>query len=139
MMSTAHDVQELFTRARRIAFGTAASLVEILQDTDKRNQNFQKLTENFNQIADEMAIKGEETEMEARRQMDSWWSSTSTARTNNTVPTKIEVIDITDATDGVYGNGAAEVEALTAEIAALKAELEQLRGSSQNGKSENDR
>ncbi len=139
MMSTAHDVQELFTRARRIAFGTAASLGEILQDTDKRNQNFQKLTENFNQIADEMAIKGEETEMEARRQMDSWWSSTSTARTNNTVPTKIEVIDITDATDGVYGNGAAEVEALTAEIAALKAELEQLRGSSQNGKSENDR
>ena len=131
-MSTAHDMQELFTRAGRIAFGTAASFVEILQDNDKRNQNFKKFSENFNQLADEMAIKGEETEMEARRQMDSWWSSTTANRTSNSVPTKIEVIDITDESGSASGNGSAEVAALTAEIAALKAELEQLR-SSQNG------
>ncbi|MEM8714940.1 MAG: hypothetical protein AAF268_02075 [Cyanobacteria bacterium P01_A01_bin.3] len=136
-MSTAHDMQELFTRARRIAFGTAASFVEILQDTNKRNQNFKQFSENFNQLADEMAVKGEETEMEARRQMDSWWSSTAANRTSNSVPTKIEVVDITDESDSVSGNGSAEVTALTAEIATLKAELEQLR-SSQNGTSEND-
>ena len=135
-MSTAHDMQELFTRARRIAFGTAASLVEILQDTDKRNQNIKKFSENFNQIADEMAIKGEETEMEARRQMDTWWSSTTPNRSSNSVPTKIEVIDITDES-GSSGNDSAEVAALTAEITALKAELERMR-SSQNGKSDNE-
>ena len=135
-MSTAHDMQELFTRARRIAFGTAASLVEILQDTDKRNQNIKKFSENFNQIADEMAIKGEETEMEARRQMDTWWSSTTPNRSSNSVPTKIEVIDITDES-GSPGNDSAEVAALTAEITALKAELERMR-SSQNGKSDNE-
>lgn len=135
-MSTEHDIQKLFTRARRIAFGTAASLMEILQDTDKRSQNFKQLTDNFNQLADEMAIKGEETEMEARRQMDSWFSSSKNPQSNTTVPTKIEVIDITDGTDGSSGNGAAEVEALNAEIASLKAQLKELRGSSQNGKSE---
>lgn len=130
-MSTAHDIQELFTRARRIAFGTAASLVEILQDTDKRNQNLKKFSDDFNQLAEEMAIKGEETEMEARRQIDTWWSKTPD-RSNNSVPTKIEVIDITEET-----NGSADVEALTAEIAALKTQLEQLRAS-QDGTSDSE-
>ena len=127
-MSTAQDFQDLLTQARRIAFGTAASLLEMLQDPHKREQNFKKISEDFNQIANELAVKGEETEMEARRYVDSWWEGSKAGSGKaNSAPTKIEVVDITNET-----SSPSEVEELNEQIRTLKAELEELRKSAGN-------
>ncbi|MDX2272154.1 MAG: hypothetical protein NW237_09440 [Cyanobacteriota bacterium] len=61
------DVADWLTRARRIFYGTATALVEIIQDPDKRSENLNKLSLDLNQLADELAIKGEITEQEALR------------------------------------------------------------------------
>ena len=130
-MSNVQDFQELLTRARRIAFGTAASLVEILQNSSKREENIKKISEEFNQLANELAVKGEETEMEARRYVDTWLGSRGEGQSDSQAtqaPTKIEVIDITEETRKQQ-----EVEELTAQVESLRAELEKLRGSTENG------
>ncbi|MGK7906485.1 MAG: hypothetical protein AB4040_04555 [Synechococcus sp.] len=132
-MSNVQDFQELLTRARRIAFGTAASLIEILQDSSKREENIQKISDEFNQLANELAVKGEETEMEARRYVDTWLGTRREGQADSQAsqaPTKIEVVDITEET-----RKQEEVEELTAEVQSLRAELEKLRGSTENGSS----
>ena len=132
-MSNVQDFQELLTRARRIAFGTAASLIEILQDSSKREENIQKISDEFNQLANELAVKGEETEMEARRYVDTWLGTRREAQADSQAsqaPTKIEVVDITEET-----RKQEEVEELTAQVQSLRAELEKLRGSTENGSS----
>lgn len=58
-----------FTRARHIFYGTAATVVEMLEDPQKREENWGKMSTDLNTLADELAAKGQFTEAEAIRQM----------------------------------------------------------------------
>ncbi len=57
------------TRARHIFFGTAATFVEMIEDPEKREENWSKMSMDINELAQELAAKGQITEEEALRQI----------------------------------------------------------------------
>ena len=58
------------TRARHIFYGTASSVVEMLQDPDKRTENISKLSLDLGDLADVLATKGALTEAEALQYLE---------------------------------------------------------------------
>lgn len=57
------------TRARHIVFGTAATFVEMIEDPQKREENWGKMSMDLTDLAEELAAKGQLTEAEAIRQI----------------------------------------------------------------------
>ncbi|MFN9175685.1 MAG: thylakoid-associated protein, partial [Synechocystis sp.] len=56
----------------RITVGATASLVETLQDPQKRQITFQDLQQQWGQKAEQWAEKGSVTEAEARQYVEQW-------------------------------------------------------------------
>ena len=63
------DSSDWLTRARHIFFGTAATFVEMIEDPEKREENWNKMSMDINELAQELAVKGQMTEAEALRQI----------------------------------------------------------------------
>jgi polyhydroxyalkanoate synthesis regulator phasin len=108
-----------------VTVGATATLIETIQDPLKRNETLSELQDTFQQQTEQWAEKGLVTEEEARRLMDSWLAKYKppTATTNG---------GSTGATEGgniTYTNAQSEIQDLTEQIIALKAELEQTRES----------
>lgn len=115
----------------RATLGATASLVETLQDPIKREQNLSQLRSNMSEQFQEWAEKGEVTEQEARnfvdtvlRQQNSQSSTTTTTAPRDTSPTPV--------TPPVEPEAQLELQQLTAQIAAIRAELEKLRNPDSN-------
>ncbi len=124
-MNVDNPIQVLQT-GFRISLGATASLIESLQDSQKREEILSKLTNSeFAQLTQEWAEKGEVTEQEARNFVDSLLSQQSNqtpGETPGTSGTTTETSTPT-ASPGVQ----LELQELTAQIAAMRAELERLR------------
>ncbi|MBD2655242.1 thylakoid-associated protein [Synechocystis sp. FACHB-383] len=107
----------------RITVGATATLVETLQDPQKRQGTFQDLQQEWDQRASQWAQKGTTTETEARQYvdqlLDQWRRSMPgpLAKTTDTASNKI--ID--------FATAKKELDRLTEEIATLKGELAQDR------------
>ena len=121
------NLTQLLQQGFRVTLGATASLVETLQDPQKRIQNLSALESELSQLAQEWALKGEMTEQEARnfvdsllRQQDQPPGSTPTNDTVSTTPTEPTVRPT---------NAELDLQELTAQISAIRAELEKLRGS----------
>lgn len=121
----ADTLLQLLHKSFRVTLGATSSLVENLQDPIKRNESFSKVSTELSQLAEEWAAKGEVTEQEARNFVETVMaqrasqhypenSAGSSSSTTATPPT-------TDPTVQV------ELEELTAQVAAMRAELERLR------------
>ncbi len=108
----------------RVTLGATSSLVEMLQDTQKRNENLEKIQSELSQLAEELAAKGEVTEHEARKLIDALINQQSGGfnRTVDTEPTTIQVT--TPETSSPNTGSVAEIQDLTQEIATLRTELE---------------
>ena len=115
----------LLQQGFRISLGATASLVETLQDPQKRSETLSKLGSDLGQLTQEWAEKGEITEQEARTYVDSLLRQQANQTTNATPPT--------NATSTATPNPAAatnvqlEIQELIAQISAMRAELENLR------------
>ncbi|GAC1483620.1 MAG: hypothetical protein NVS2B14_21690 [Chamaesiphon sp.] len=120
------DLTQILQQGLRVTLGATASLVETLQNPQKRTQRLSQIESELSQLAQEWALKGEMTEQEARNFVDSLLTRQSpsptptdasdtaaTPRQQTTPPTSAEL----------------ELQELTAQIAAIRAELEKLRGS----------
>ncbi len=113
-----HMLQKSF----RVTLGATSSLIEVLQDPQKRNENLTKLQQEWSQLSEEWADKGAVTEQEARNFVDNLLSQRSGTGTtaassyasSTTTPTASPDIQI-------------ELQELTAQIAAIRTELEKLR------------
>ncbi len=120
-MDTTELTQQL-QRGLHVALGATTDLVESLQDPHKRDQNLAKLRLDWNDLSEEWARKGEQTEQEARGFLDTvvrqWPSATgSSDSTNSASPTAPATsLDIQS-----------DIQELTAQIAAIRADLEQLK------------
>lgn len=60
------NLTQLLQQGFHITLGVTASLVETLQDPQKRTENLSQLRSELDQLATELAAKGEMTEQEAR-------------------------------------------------------------------------
>lgn len=127
------NLTELLTKGFRVTLGAASSLVEILQDPEKRDENLTKLSSELNQLAQDLAEKGEVTEQEARNLVDSLLKQPGKSQSQETT-TKSEIVDIS-ATPAPENPPPveADLQDLTSQIAALRAELEKLRSQDQSG------
>lgn len=117
----------------RITLGATASLVETLQNPQKRNDNLDSIRSELNHLTTEWATKGEITEQEARdfvnnllnQLSDRGHNSTSQTQSNTGSTTPTQTIPVPSSVE-------LEVQELTAQLSAIRTELEKLRNSDSN-------
>ena len=112
----------------RLSVGAAAALIESLQDSQQREEIIAKLRQSqFSELAAELTKKGEVTEQEAREFVDSLWQQQN--QKNNQTSSDAPGTSATTTTDNPVAspNVQQELQELTAQVSALRAELEKLR------------
>lgn len=123
-------VLQLLQRGFRVTLGATASLVEILQDPQRRDANLSKLRTELDQLAQEWAEKGSVTEQEARNFVDTILHQGNRSTPS---PTESSGYDYGSTTTVAAPPSPAspdtqlELQELTAQLAAIRAELEALR------------
>ncbi|MFM6190083.1 hypothetical protein [Planktothrix sp.] len=127
----AEHLTGLLHKGFRVTLGATSSLIELLQDPYKRNENLGKIQSQFSELADEWAEKGKMTEQEARNFVDTILSqrqqSVNTDTTTVTTPSPVDsssTIPVTSDPEPVR-----EIQDLTTQIAELRDELKRLRES----------
>jgi len=110
----------------RISLGATTSLVETLQDPQKREESMSQLQSDLSQRVTAWAEKGAVTEQEARRFIEQMWAQQSYAGRSATTETPSDAPDVPPTTVTTPSTQM-EIEELTAQIAAIRTELEKLR------------
>jgi polyhydroxyalkanoate synthesis regulator phasin len=125
------NILEFVQTGFRASLGATTSLVEILQDSQKREENLSQLRSDFSQKVAEWAEKGEKTEQEARNLIEQMFNRQNNPDTSGARETPRDT-PTTASTPSAVGNTQEEIEQLTAQIAAIRTELEQMRNSQSN-------
>src|ERR687885_1204264 len=121
-----NNLLDLLQTGFRVSLGATTSLVETLQDSQKREESLSQLRFELSQRVTEWAEKGAITEQEARSFIEQIWrqqSATGGSPATETPPDTYAAPPTTAASP----NAQLEIEELTAQIAAIRTELEQLR------------
>lgn len=130
-MASDNNLTELLQKGFRVGLGATASLIEILQNPEKRDQNLSKLQTDLSQLADELAVKGEETEQEARKIVDSFLAksgASSGGGSGNSSATETTTVSTTATPAGASSpDMQGELQELTDQIATIRSDLEKLR------------
>lgn len=122
------NLLQLLQTGLRVSLGATTSLVETFANPEKREENLAQLKLELSQRVTEWEEKGLITEQEARsfietilkQQNNSTGSSTTETATDNVAE---------PPTTAASPTMQREVEALTSQLAAIRAELEKLRNS----------
>lgn len=118
---------QLLQKGFRVTLGATATIVESIQDPQRREANLSKLTTELSQLAEEWEAKGVTTEQEARNFVDTMFSqgASSSASTSYTAPpaSSPSSASSTSASADVQQ----DLQELTAQIAAIRAEIERIR------------
>ncbi len=118
---------QLLQSSVRVTLGATASLIEVLQDPAKREENLTKLRQEWSKLSEEWEMKGESTEQEARNFVNNLLHQrTSSASSPSSGSTVTVTTPLTTSPDVQ-----AELQELTAQIAAIRAELEKMRNPEQ--------
>lgn len=110
----------------RVTIGATASLIETIQDPQKRTKTLSQIQVELEQKTREWAQKGEVTEQEARRIIDSlvsqrgWQTKTDSTNSSNQPSSTV---------NKPPSNVQSGLEELTEQIIALREDLEKLRKS----------
>ena len=136
------DLEKLFQRGYYVTLGATSSLIEVIQDPSKREENLKRLGRSFDEITQELAEKGVTTEAEARSYVDKFISQqVSGTSTNGSESTGLTTVTTTAKTvddnapesstakveKAVKASMRNEIQELTQQLASLRSELEQLR------------
>ena len=124
------NLPQMLQTGFHLTLGATSFLIETLQDPLKREENLDKPKSDFGQLADELLEKGEMTEREARNFVDTIFSQPGDRENADSEPVSSKQSDAaTDAPPDsvVQPNVKLEIQELTAHMAALRAELENLR------------
>jgi polyhydroxyalkanoate synthesis regulator phasin len=114
---------QLAQKSLRVTLGATAALVETMQDSQQREANLSKLKTELSQLAEEWEVKGESAEREARSFVDSLINQASSRVSQATPPSTVSTI----ASPVPPADVQHDLQELTDQIAALRAELERLR------------
>jgi polyhydroxyalkanoate synthesis regulator phasin len=121
-----NNLLDLLQTGFRVSLGATTSLVETLANPEKREENLSQLRLELTQRVTEWAAKGEITEQEARTFIEAILrQQTNPGRSSATsAPTDA---GMTPPNPVAAPNVQLEIEELTAQIAAIRTELEKLR------------
>lgn len=114
---------QLLQKGFRISLGATASLVEILQDPQRRAENLSKIQGELSELAELWAAKGEMTEQEARNFVDTLIAQRTAQQSNSGGASTTSTTTAPSTSPDVQ----LDLQELTEQIAAIRAELEKLR------------
>ncbi|MBE9117813.1 hypothetical protein IQ249_18090 [Lusitaniella coriacea LEGE 07157] len=117
-----NNLIEFAHKGFRVTIGAATAFVETLQDPQQRTETLSEMTAELNEKIQAWAAKGELTEQEARRMVEEMLARQETPTGEKTAPQESPPSSTVNA----------ELQELTARVAALRLELEQLRKSNQD-------
>lgn len=126
----AQQLTDLCHQGFQVTLGATSSLIEILQNPDKRHENLGKIQSQFSELAQEWAEKGKTTEREARNFVDTILSQGSQNFNTDTtaITTQAEVVSSTIPLM-LDPEPVKEIQELTTQISELREELRRLRDS----------
>jgi polyhydroxyalkanoate synthesis regulator phasin len=121
-----NNIFQTVQKGFRVTVGATASVVETLQNPQKRATAFSELQTELSQKTEEWFKKGEETEEEARRMLDVFlrrqnWQNSNSSQSEN--------YNNSTSNTNVSDNIQSEIQYLTEQIVNLRNELEELRKS----------
>ncbi len=117
---------QIIQQGFRVTVGATTSLVETIQDPQKRTEALSQIQTELEQKTQEWSQKGEVTEQEARRIIDNlisqrgWQKKTNTANSNN---------QYSSSSNSSENSVQSDLEELTEQIIALRKDLENLQQS----------
>jgi polyhydroxyalkanoate synthesis regulator phasin len=117
-------VLQLLKKGFRVTIGATATLIEVLQDPQRREQNLSRLRRELDQLAQEWAEKGEMTEQEARSFVDTLMAQ---RRADSDRAASEAIVTTTAVPVPPPSSEVLELQELTAQLAAIRAELAHLR------------
>lgn len=129
LVETLQDPQKREQNFSKLSSATA-SLIETFQDPQKREQNFSQLNSDFTQLTTELAEKGAITEQEARTFVDTLLSQQNRQAADQGSSPSAAATPSTPGSTGVSPSVQAEIQELTSQLAAMRLELEKLRNES---------
>jgi polyhydroxyalkanoate synthesis regulator phasin len=100
----------------RMAVGATASIVETLQDSQKRSQVLSDFSTEWQQKSEEWAQKGTITEQEARKIIEQFFKGYHSNNKNSYNDIEVKSVD----------NQSNDIQELTREIIALREEVQKL-------------
>lgn len=116
-------VTEFLKKGFHVTLGATTSVMESIQDTQKREENLSQLNLGFDQLSQIWADKGEVTETEARKMIDSMASQYGI----NVAPTSSKSSYAPSATSpSVDPSLQQELKTLTNQLANIRLELTQM-------------
>ncbi|MGB3263256.1 MAG: hypothetical protein WBA89_04800 [Microcoleus sp.] len=125
------NLPQMLQTGFHLTLGATSFLMETLQDPLKREENLDKLKQSdLSLLADELLEKGEMTDREARNFVDTIFSQPGVRENapNDESVSHQESDTATDTPgDSVVQPDVKEIQELTAQMAALRAQLENLR------------
>ncbi|QIZ70895.1 hypothetical protein [Oxynema aestuarii] len=121
-----NNLMEFLQTGFRVGVGATTSLLESLQDEQKREENLADLQLEFNELTQKLAKKGEMTEREARNFVDTIFNQPGATPSESTPETSANPPDSPSSSTRKEPEIQQEIEDLTAQVAALRAELERL-------------
>lgn len=123
---------ELFQKGYRVALGAGSTAVEAIQDPQRTSDEFSAIGTDWQRLADKLEVRGALTEKEARdfvegvsSQLPEPFRSVSSNFGGSTPPEPPTVTTV--ATPVVDTELQAEVSSLTAELIAIRQEIEALK------------
>jgi polyhydroxyalkanoate synthesis regulator phasin len=129
-----NNLTQLLQKGMRVTLGATASLIEVIQDPEKREQNLARLRSDLGQLAEEWDTKGAMTEQEARNFVDTLLEQRNRQQTQSsydgTTPASSTATSPNPANPTASPDVQLELQELTAQIAAIRTELEKLRNPS---------
>lgn len=122
------NLMQLAQKGFRVTLGATATLLETIQDPQRREESFSRLRSEFSQLTGEWEIKGETTEREARHFVDDLLSQRS-GHSNSTSSASSPASPPPTPTDtsSVAPDIQQDLQDLTTQLAAIREELEKLR------------
>lgn len=126
-----NNIQDVLQTGFRVSLGATTSLIESLQDQQKREENLSLLNLDFDQQVAELSKKGEKTQQEAQRLIEQMFSQTNQPTDSATTATSSDRTS-TSSTGITSRNTQQELEELTVQIALIRTELEQIRNADSN-------
>ena len=126
-----NNIQDALQTGFRVSLGATTSLIESLQDEQKREENLSLLNLEFNQQVAELSQKGEKTEQEVQRLIGQIFSQMNQP-TDSATPSTSGGSGSTPPTGTTSRSTQQELEELTVQIALIRTELEQMRNPDSN-------
>lgn len=123
------NLPQMLQTGFHLTLGATSFLIETLQDPLKREENLDKLKSDLGQLADELLEKGEMTDREARNFVDTIFSQPGdreNADSESVWPKQSDADTDASPESVVQPDVKLEIQELTAHMAALRVELENL-------------